>query len=314
MRIFGLKEAKFIGIVGVLALAVFLPFFAFGNTKTIYVDDNASGMEDGSKANPYKKIGTALKHADEDTDVRVQNGSYHENITIPKGVSVIGDDGNRSKVTIDGDKNDPTVTMKHDSKLSNVTVKDGRHGIRVLEDSKAHVYNVLVDGADRDGIHADSASRDKKHRLYLDKVEVKGSGKAGIYSEKRFIVVVNSYLRRNDSDGMDFQPGTDAWVEDTRIYENGGTGWKVVMDGSEIWSKDNQFRRNGREGIQIESFDGTGKFGAKKSKFVDNARYGVAILARTGVASSMWKNIFLEKNDAWGNRMGNVSPVIGMYR
>ena len=71
-----------------------------------------------------------------------------------------------------------------------------------------------------------------------------------------------------------------------------------------------QFRENGREGVQIESFGAAGKFGVKTSKTVDNGRWGIALVARNAAATGMWKNIFLEDNSSWGNHFGNVSPVI----
>jgi len=310
MSIFGLKSVRFAGITGAFALAVLLPVFAFGGAQTLYVDDGASGTENGTKEHPYKKIGTALKHADTGTEIRIKNGTYKENIEIPKDVRVAGDSGDRSDVVIDGDNRKPTVEMKHKAELSSVTVKDGRHGIRVLGDAKAHIYDVLVKDAERDGIHIDAAPRDKKHRAFIDDVEVKHNGKAGVYSEKRLTVIVGSKIHGNDGDGIDFRPGIEAWLEGNKIYENKGSGWKVVLDGSEIWTKKNDFRKNDREGVQIESFGVAGKFGVKKSKSVGNDRYGIALVARNEKALDMWKGVFLEDNSVFENTLGQVSKVI----
>lgn len=310
MSYFGLKEAKFTGIFAGAALAVLLPIFAFGDGDVIFVDKDASGSETGSFSHPYHTIGRALDHADSGTEVRVKKGTYKENIEIPKGVKVVSDGEDRSDVVIDGSDKKPTVTMKHKSTLSHVTVKEGRNGIRIDDDSKAHVFDVLVKGAERDGIHIESSPRDKKYRAYLDKVEVKDSGKTGIYAKKRLVVIVGSKIHDNASEGIDFQAGVDAWLEGNKVYDNKGTGWKVVMDGSEIWTTKNDFRRNGREGIQVESFGAPGKFGVKKSKAVDNGRYGIAVVARNDAALGMWKNIFLENNSVFGNVLGQVSKVI----
>ncbi|NTV54889.1 MAG: DUF1565 domain-containing protein [Candidatus Moranbacteria bacterium] len=307
------SRAKYGFIVAALAVAVIVPTIAFGNSRTITVDNDASGVQDGTSAHPYKEISDALKHAKEGDEVYIHDGTYKENVTVPKGVVVKGDHKDRGKVVIDGDDDKPTVTMKHGSSLSFVTVKNGRNGIRIAEDAKVKLFDLVVKGADRDGIRAESAPRDKDRRLYAEKVEVKGSGKAGIFSEKRYVVLVNCDIHDNGTDGIDFIAGVKAWLEDVRSNDNRGSGWKAVVDGAEIWSRDNQFRRNGREGVEVESFGGAGKFGVKSSKTVDNGRWGIALLARNGAAMGMWKNVYFEKNSSWGNRLGNVSPVVRAF-
>ncbi|NTW75587.1 MAG: DUF1565 domain-containing protein [Candidatus Moranbacteria bacterium] len=308
--LFGRKNT----ILAVLfAIAILIPAVSMGSSRTIHVDDDASGSQDGSSSHPYKKIGDALKHAEEGDEVYVHGGEYDENITIPKGVTVKGSYKDRGKVVIDGDNDEATVEMKHGSSLSFVTVKDGRYGISVQDDAKAKLYDVVVKGAQRDGIRAESAPREKSRRLYAEKVEVKESGRAGLFSEKRFVVLVDCDIHDNGTDGIDFLAGVDAWLEKVRSNDNRGSGWKVVVDGAEIWTRDNQFRRNGREGIQLESFGAAGKIGVKSSKTVDNGRFGIALVARNAAATSMWKNVFLEGNTSWGNRLGNVSSVIRSF-
>jgi pectin methylesterase-like acyl-CoA thioesterase len=297
--------------VGAIVLLGFVPFaWISANTVTIYVDQDASGTADGSKAHPYTSISDALDHADDGTYVRIGKGTYKENIRIPKGVKVEGIKNHRGDVVIDGNDKKPTIEMKHGAELRFVTVKDGRYGIHILGDSKVHIYDVLVRDAERDGIYIDAAKRVEKYRALMDKIEVKDNGRAGIYSEKRLTVIVNSDIHDNRTDGIDFQAGVKAWLEDDKVYENKATGWKVVLDGADIWTKNNDFRRNGREGIQVESFGLAGAFGLKGSKEVDNGRHGVAIVARNASALSMWKNIFITKNSAFGNKLTQVSSVL----
>jgi len=308
-----LFRAKYVAFAAILAVSVILPLVVFGNSRTIHVDDNASGAQDGSYSHPYSSISEALRHAGDGDEVYIHDGKYSENITVPKGVAVKGNYKDRGRVVIEGGKSHPTVTMKHGSSLSFVTVQEGKDGISVAEDARVKLYDVLVKGAKRDGIRADSAPREKNHRLYVEKVEVKGSGKAGIFSEKRYVVLVNDFIHDNGTDGIDFLAGTQAWLEDVRSNDNDGSGWKAVIDGSEIWSRDNQFRRNGREGIQVESDGAAGKFGVKTSKTVENGRWGIALIARKPSATDMWKGVFPEGNSSWGNAFGNVSSVIRAY-
>ncbi len=295
----------------ILMAVVIIPAIVFGSSKTIYVDHGASSnAQDGTYDHPYHDISSALDHAGDGDKVIIHDGTYKEHVTIPKGVTVEGNSKDRGKVVIDGGSNKPAVTMKHGTSLSFVTVKNGKDGISVVKDALAKLYDVLVKGADRDGIHVEKAPLEKNHRLYAEKVEVRDSGKAGIYSDARYTVLVNCSFHDNGTDGVDFLAGVKGWLENVTSNGNGGSGWKAVVDGSDIWSRNNQFRNNGREGVEIESFGAAGSFGVKSSKTVDNGRWGIALVARNASASSMWKNIFLEKNSSWGNRYGNVSSVI----
>lgn len=305
-----------IGLVSVILVSLaILPAIVSGHSRTIHVDIDASGEEDGSFERPYSSISEGLDAADDGDEVYVHDGKYRENIVIPKGVSVKGNEKDRDRVVIDGDRDDdePTVGMKNRSSMSFVTVEDGRYGILVRKDAKAKLYRVTVRGAREDGIHSESASHETSRRLYAEDVEVKDSGRAGIFSENRYVVLVGCYVHGNAGDGIDFLPGTKAWIEDTRSNGNGGSGWKVVVDGSDIWSKNNQFRDNGHEGILAEGYGSAGKFGVKKSKTVGNDRFGIALVAGNAAGNDMWKSVFLEKNSAWDNRSGAVSAVIRTY-
>lgn len=311
MKVYFLAGKSVFLFAGAMLVFGFLPFvWISAHTETLYVDKDASGSANGTKAHPYKEISDALDHAKDGDMVLVAKGTYKESIKVPKGVSVRSENGKQESVTIDGGNDKPTVTMGHGSTLSSVTVKDGSYGVVAKEDANIHLYDVLVRDARHDGIYLESAPRDKQHRAFIDKVEVKNSGRAGIYSEKRFVNIVSSTIHDNGSDGIDFRAGVKAWLEDDKVYENKASGWKLTLDGSEIWTDGNDFRRNGREGVEIESFGAAGNVGIKKSKEVDNGRHGVVIVARNTSALSMWKNIFLDRNSAFGNKLTQVSSVL----
>ncbi len=291
------------------------PLAVFGGQKTIYVDKDASGDQTGSASHPYKSISKALKNADEGDVVRIKGGEYKENITIPKEVKVVSSKGDRDKVTIKADNNDqPTIVMKHGSELESVTVKGGRYGIRIAEDAKAHIYDVTVKDSSRDGIHIDAAKTDKKHRVIIDKTTVKNNARAGVYSEKRDIVIVNSDIISNGSDGIDFAAGTEAWFEDSRFNSNKGSGMKLVIDGSSIWGKKNSIRYNGREGVEVNAYGAAGDVGFKRTAFIDNGHYGVSKVARTAAALTSFGNVSfgtgVNVDRFESNAFGNTSRII----
>ena len=110
---------------------------------------------------------------------------------------------------------------------------------------------------------------------------------------------------------MDLVAGVKAWFADNRILENRGSGFKLTMDGATFWSKDNSIRRNGREGVEVNSYGEAGEIGFKKAAFVDNGRYAVARIARSG--NGNFSGLFLEKNRYEGNRLGSISSILKIW-
>lgn len=286
------------------------PAVVFGGAKSIYVDKDNKGTQDGSFDHPYRTISKALKRAKGSTVVYVARGTYKENITLPKDVKLIGGK-NTDDVVIKADNPDqPTIVMKDDTEINKITVVGGRHGIRVLEHAEAKIIRSVVKGSRRDGIHIDRGTRDKKEQVIIEKSAIKNNRMAGIFSEKRKLIVTDTDITGN-SDGVDLVANVNAWFADNRILENRGSGFKLTMDGAKFWSKNNSIRRNGREGVEVNSYGGAGEIGFKKAAFVDNGRYAVARVARS--SHSNFKGLFLEKNRSLGNRLGSVSAVLRVW-
>ncbi len=96
--------------------------------KTFIVNQNTcTGAEDGSLALPFCQITSALNNAVEGDVVRVMPGTYVENISIPRGVQVLG---SGSLVTIvNGGGANNTVTMggaDANTMLDGFTITGGR--------------------------------------------------------------------------------------------------------------------------------------------------------------------------------------------
>lgn len=315
-RNFWLSKEVFLSLAFGLLIAV--PAFVFGSSKTVYVDKNASGSEDGTSLHPYNTISEALKNAKDGTIVRVKSGTYKENVTIPKGVWLRSDAFKRDSVVIEGDNNDPTVTMKHGAELSKLTIDGGRHGIRVDENSKAEIIDVLVKNSDRDGIHIDASDkRDKQHRVYIEDSEIQGSDRSGIYSEKHYVVLVNNDVHNNRTDGADLEKGVKAWLENNRFNSNKGSGVKFALDDASVYGKKNGFRNNKREGIEVNASGVAGTIELKRSAFINNNRNGVARVARTAAGARLFGNLSfgIGVNDSRfeGNSFSNVSPIVRAF-
>ncbi len=312
-RNFWLSREVILGFALTVLIAV--PVMVFGGSKQVYVDKDAKGSEEGTSNHPYHSIGKALKHTDGSAEIHIAKGTYKENITLPKGVKLFGKKSDIGDVVIKSDNGDkPAVTMKHQTELNFLTVEGGRHGVRVLEDAKVKIYKVNIKKSNRDGIHIDAAPRDKKHRALIDNVEIENNDRTGIYSEKRDIVVINSNIHNNGSDGLDLAAGMEAWFENNRINNNGGSGIKVVLDGASVWTKSNSIRNNKREGVEVNAYGAAGNFGLKKASLIGNGRYGVARVARTASGFKSFGGIILgtgvNDNRLESNAIGSTSPVL----
>lgn len=298
-----------------LVILIIAPIVAFGKSGVIYVNENAKGKQDGSSTHPYKSISKALQKAKKGDEVRVKNGTYTENLTIPSGVELVSANGNREKVVIKADNdNQPTVTMKDGSRLTRVTVKGGRHGVRVENDAKATIYNVIIKDSKRDGIHADSARLEKSKQLVIDKVQIHDNALSGIYSEKRKISITDTDIWNNKLDGIDIEAGANIWMENSKANANGGSGMTVTLDGSSIWTKNNSFRYNKRDGIEIAGLGGSGTVSLKDAKFIQNGGYGIARVSKNAAAdktfSGVLQGVDKSTNTFEKNGQGTLSPII----
>lgn len=281
------------------------PGFVFGGSKNIYVDRDNKGKEDGSHDHPYRSIDKALGKAKKGSTVFVAKGRYKTNVTIPKDVKLVGGKST-GDVVIEGDNDKPTVTMKEDTEIKKITIKGGRHGIRVEDAAEARILEVVIKDSVRDGIHIDRGTLAKKDEVYIEKTEIKDNRLAGIFSERRSVIVLNSDIVRN-GDGLDFTGGVKAWVKDTRINENRGSGLKLILDGASFWGRDLSIRRNSREGVEVNAYGGTGKIGFKETTLMNNGRYGIAKIVRGKGGEAVLANVLLEKSRIEGNKSGGIS-------
>lgn len=298
-------------LTGALFVLIFGPVVVLGNAKSIYVDEDNKGTQDGSFNHPYRTISKALKNAKGETVVYVAKGTYKENVTLPKDVKLVGAK-NMDDVVIKADNLDqPVITMKDDTEINKLTVVGGRHGVRVVEHAQAKIVRSVVKGSTRDGIHIDRGSRDKKEQVIIDKSVIKNNRMAGIYSDKRSLIVTNTDIIGN-GDGVDLIAEVKAWFADNRVLENRGSGFKLTIDGASFWSKDNSIRRNGREGAEINSYGAAGSIGFKKASFIDNGRYAIARVKRT--QDGNFAGLTLTATNRYeGNRLGEISALLKVW-
>lgn len=303
------------GIIAAMLVLLAVPAFGWaGGHDKWYVDDSASGTENGSASHPYKTLWQAIDKAGKGDTIFVAKGTYEENITIPKGVEIVG--AGRNSVTIKADdKGDPTVVMKDGAKLQGVTVKNGRVGVYVRENAKASISDSDIINNKREGILIAKGERNESEKVSMVDVYVGGNGKTGIYARKRKVILLNSDVKDNSGDGVFFEAGVRGWVDDNSISENKFSGIVLHLDDADttIASK-NTIRGNGREGIEVNAAGGSGYISIRKSRISENGRYGIARVQRTSFSSSVWNGLTIEdNNNFFGNSFGNVSSIFRIF-
>lgn len=310
-------KVKLLVIIG--SFLILLPIFAFSDSEMdIYVDSDASGKKDGSKKNPYSTISEAVKNAPQrNVKIHIADGKYKDNVELKEDMKLYGE--SQDGVVIEASDDDSSaIIMDHETEVSKVTVKGGKYGIYVEEDSKASIINCTVKNNDKDGIHISHASIKENRKVTISESKIYDNDKAGIYSEKRRIVIENTSIYDNDGDGIDLDAGSKAWIYDNYIHDNDKSGMKLVVDGSSIWTRSNDMEDNGREGIEVNFYGGSGRINIDRTTIENNNRHGIARVQRgiDSVNIAAWESYLTFDlsakipNKIIGNNLGNISEVV----
>ncbi|EKE16350.1 MAG: hypothetical protein ACD_11C00020G0055 [uncultured bacterium] len=310
------KKSLYIGAIltfNLLLAGVFVfPFLSLAkNEREIYVNAKATGVEDGSSENPYRTISSALRKAKKNDKLFVANGEYKENIEIPKGVKIYGADRDEVIIKAKND-DDPVVEMNENTKINKVTIKNGKVGIKVEKnDDDVSIIDCVIEKNKRDGIKIEKGSVSKAHPVSVTENVIRENGWNGIYSETRRVVLMENNIYGNDRDGVELAEGSSAWIEDNRINDNDGVGFKFTLDNSNIWLKDNSIRDNDKSGMEVDHFGNAGRVDISKSTIAENEKYGIARVQKSLLTSSAWDGFtFDNKNTFFENKSKDVSDVI----
>lgn len=304
------KEVLWGTLLACLVLVIF-PFVSMGGDREkLYVDEDASGSQDGSENHPYETIWQALEDADGKADIYVAKGEYKENITLGKNVRLFGAGKNKTVIKADDD-DEAVVTMKHKSEIYNVEVRSGKVGIVVKKKSYAVIDGVNVKKNDEEGILLLKADTRNDQKVSIVNSTIEKNGKTGIYSKEKKVILTDSTIQDNGGDGMIFEDGVEAWIEKNHIKNNGKSGIVVTVDESDIDIRNNSIKDNGREGIEVNAYGAYGRIDINKSTFYENERYAIARVVRGGTPTSIFDNVVVRGETKYAeNGFGNVSRII----
>jgi len=307
------QKAGLIAIIAVILIAA--PMFAFSShSHQLYVNASASGTQDGSKSHPYKTISQAIDAAHGGTDIHVANGTYRENITLKSDMSIFGEDKDGTIIEAD-DSGSSVVVMNDDSVIDKVTVRKGASGIKVKAKASAKIIKCIVKDNSRDGIKIESDGTGDSRKVDISENTIKNNHWSGISAGKRNLSIMDNDIKFNDKDGLDISAGSQAWVSGNFIYGNSGSGMKLTIDGSDIWTKGNKMNENHREGIEVAFKGAAGKINIAKSQVIGNNRYGLARVQNFPLnanSANLWNRYLTQdaNNNFSKNSSGDISAII----
>lgn len=297
-------------LITLLALAMILPLVTMaGNKHKIYVDDSASGKQDGSSSHPYKTISQAIRKADSHTRIYVKKGKYNENITLPDGVELYGSKDSGDSILDAKDKSSPAITLKGGAKIVRMTIRDGKNGIKTATDGKVKIIDCNVKDNHREGIYIDGDSAKEGTKVSIVDSNIESNGNNGIFSERRMISVEDSRIKNNGSDGISLSIGANAWIKSDSIRQNSGSGVKVRLDEAWITIDDSTLSDNDDAGLKVISYGRSGHVGIKDSAVRYNDDFGIKKVSRDS-SSAVWSGLVIQKTSILGNGNGGISPVL----
>jgi len=305
-----LKKIRTWGLIG-LAVVFIVPVISLASkTDEIFVNDGASGKQDGSYNHPYRTISQAIDEADGKTKIIVKRGTYKENITVPKNVKITGK--SRSDVIIEArNDNKPTVTMEGKTEISDVTVKGGKPGILVKDDRKGEVtiVNCSIKDSEKDGIKIERDERNSDNKVNIIDNKIYHNDKSGIYSDKRKVVIMKNEIFENGLDGVDLDSSVKAYVAKNEINNNDGVGLKVRVDNASVTVEKNTFYNNDKDGIEVRYAGRAGYVGIKNNKLIKNEDYGIVRIYKD--SNSSFNGLVIENNNTFSeNGKGELAEPI----
>lgn len=185
----------------------------------------------------FPSIYQALKQAGEGDTVYVSNGVYRENLVLPDGVVLMGQE--RNKAIIDGSRKAPCIVAADGAVISNLTIRNGTTGILCKNSRPIIKENFIVDN--------------------------KG---AGIHALISLPDIRNNVIYRNEWTGIFLESvrGTRTAIDHNVILENGYCGI-FCANRTEVLIKNNILSQNFQYGVYVGPQ-------AKRTRLVYNDLYG----------------------------------------
>ncbi|MBU2025754.1 right-handed parallel beta-helix repeat-containing protein [Patescibacteria group bacterium] len=316
----GIKKEKLIlGSAAVFLFSLAATLNVQAAEYNLYVDDsNTTGTEDGTSDHPYNTITEALNAAQAGNTIFINNGTYSENIEVPREVELYGE--NRSNVVIDGGNGDDqgiTVKLNHKTKLKKLTIQGGYTGVKVPEKAGVTLNKVTIKDAKNDGVILEGSGATRKNDKYereFKDCDIEDNGARGMHIYKSRVVIDDSEVTDNEEEGVDLRKGVKATIKGSTIKGNDEGNIEFKIDKVSLKIKNNKISNAGSSGLAAQSYQGIGgKIFITDNKIKNNKKYGLrcAVEHKKPRGGGWGSKIFLSGNSFSSNKKGNISPVCG---
>ena len=183
------------------------------STKTVYVDDdNTEGPWDGTLEYPYQYISDGIFNSTEGDNIYVFNGTYYENITVDKPITLIGE--NKSSTIIDGMYADVVVEITYDYvNIINFTIKNSggymhNAGVKIYSENNSITGCIIY--RTKTGIYLDNSYNNEINNCVLHT-----NGEGIFLKESQNNIISNCYITHN---AIGIHLRKSKWLEISNSY------------------------------------------------------------------------------------------------
>lgn len=165
-----------------------------------------------------KEIFKALRLAQVGDTVFVRSGTYHENLVLPDGVVLRGED--MLKTVINGSRRGPVIIAGNNSIIENLTIQNGLVGVLCKNAAAVIQRNLILDNKGT-GIHALIALPQIKNNIIMRN---KWTGIFCEAAKSLNTAIENNVILENGYAGIHCANNTQVLIRNNILYDNGEYG------------------------------------------------------------------------------------------
>jgi parallel beta-helix repeat protein len=198
----------------------------------------------------FPSIGAAVGSARAGAIVRVEPGTYIDNVIIEQAVTLIAEAGGPVLIVSEAGTLDPVIEVRGSIgvRIEGLTVRGPGDGIQVRDSSEVVIASVVASDNGEEGIDV-SNSKD----VAIRSCTVSGSIQDGIQVAFSTSVTVSSCtIRDNSQDGVQFEASSACTLSDSIVASNGDDG-VLVGESSGVRLLRNTITGNLDNGIHLRA-------------------------------------------------------------
>ncbi|MBM3256443.1 MAG: right-handed parallel beta-helix repeat-containing protein [Candidatus Moranbacteria bacterium] len=307
-----MKLAKLITVLPVLVF-----FTETVLAADIYVDKNsANSEEDGSEANPYHTLASALvktaSNPENNRQIYVKAGNYQEEITLPDNSILTGE--NKDTVIINRENLEgSTVTAGKNSVIENVTIRGGNYGLTIPAYKKSVIRNCKIEETKRIGIWIKHSNKLPDNGVEIWDSIIANNARKGLYGESRYLYFLNNRFEDNGEEGIDLRSKINGVLSNNIISNNGEGGIETEIRKVVLEISGNTLSQNQSNGITLNNRTNVGgKVIIKNNTLSGNHKYGIRCAGSKNWTNKLWKKSVNNSHNSFsGNIKRDISKSCG---